>query len=91
MITTTYKCDKCQKVQMTPEDFWEMHLRTNPAMTGGRSSVPQRTLQVCRRCLEDFGLVPIRTKREEPVPAKPTVEELIREMVERAVEEGGHP
>jgi len=79
-ITTTYKCDRCDKEQDTNNQFWRIEIGVRHS---GQSS-PNRLahMDVCRFCLEALGFY-----RNEfpaaPLPPAPTIEELLREIVER--------
>ena len=83
MITTEYKCDKCKKVQFTSEQFWTIGVGAGAGAGAPHISV-DRTIHVCRNCLEDLGyhVRPIFPSRPPP----PSLEELIREILERIKE-----
>lgn len=79
-VTVTYKCDKCGKEQYSPQQFWEARIgHRHLASTNWCES---KSIQVCRKCLENFGLVPKIETKEDNVPL-PTIEELIREILVR--------
>lgn len=86
MITTIYKCDKCGSEQETDEQFWTVGVT---AYCSGRYSarggeydyVEGMHMQVCRLCLEGFGIY-AQKKPHEPV-SQPTTEDLIREIIQR--------
>jgi hypothetical protein len=78
-ITTTYTCDRCAVNQTTDEQFWKIGV-TYATLN---SSFPQptfaRRMHVCRICAEELGLVPPATL---PAPPPPTLEDLIREIIQ---------
>lgn len=79
-----YTCDKCGAEQLTHEQFWTVGVQANHfgATVGPYDFVDGKKLEVCRPCLESFG-IHVTTKKNEPQPKPPTVEELIREIIER--------
>lgn len=80
---TIYTCDKCKSEQLTPEQFWTVGVQANhyPTASGTYDFVEGKKLEVCRPCLESFGIY-VRTRENEPKPTVPTVEELIRQILE---------
>lgn len=82
-ITTTFRCDRCGREHPTPEQFWHLavslwhHGRTplNP------SNEAINKVDLCRECVEDFGLVPRAPERRDQPVAAPTVEDLLRQMI----------
>lgn len=83
-VKTIYICDKCQNEQPTAEQFWTVGVSANVHTYVGDHFVEGKSMQVCRPCLESFGIY-VRQKPNDatPPPAPPTVEELIREIVAR--------
>ena len=82
MIQTIYKCDKCGHEQHTPEQFWTVGV-TADCWGMGSKFVPDKSLQVCRPCLEHLGIYPRQKTIESPTYAPPSLEELIREILAR--------
>jgi len=85
-VRTIYQCDKCGKEQGTPEQFWNVGVfaHTNDSWVAGRKeAVGNHKIQVCRLCLESFGIYAKKAPDAAPI-AHPTTEELIREIVERS-------
>ena len=83
-IRTIYTCEKCGAEQLTGDQFWTVGVQANHHAYSPQvwQFVTGKSLQVCRPCLESFG-IHVQTKpNEEPAPV-PTVEELIREIIER--------
>ncbi len=89
-IVTTFSCDRCGTVVKVvsisgerPEQFWEVavtykHYGDNLPSQGGK-------LFVCRGCLQALGFV--RTEASaKALPPPPTVEDLIREIIQRCSE-----
>lgn len=88
-VRTIYTCDKCGKEQDNNKQFWSVGVGATCLETrysGGSImdwSVKDKTLQVCRPCLESFGIHVIKRK-DETIPNKlPTTEELIVEILSR--------
>lgn len=81
MITTIYKCDKCGNEQDTDEQFWTVGITARTKWHQDMDAT-ERSIQVCRPCLESFG-IHVSQKKDKPLPAPPTVEELIREIIVR--------
>ena len=86
-VKTIYTCDKCGAEQLSAEQFWTVgvwaihsvnNLPTNPS-----EFVQNKSMQVCRPCLELLG-IHVKTKPGAEIATPPTVEELIREILERA-------
>ena len=82
-IETIYKCDKCGSEQSDNKQFWKVgvfassfNCQAPPYIT----SVSGKEIQVCRSCLESFGIYVQKKKDEEP-PKLPTIEELIGEII----------
>ena len=87
-IQTIYICDKCGSKQSTQEQFWNVSVHAN-VVSQGMSVYPvaKMTMQVCRHCLEAFGIYTQPKANGEPVPEPLTLEDLIREIVASAMEE----
>ena len=85
MIRTIYKCDKCGNEQDTPAQFWTVGVTANHALYVGNDFVNGKSMNVCRKCLESFG-IHVQTKPDDPKHVEPpTLEDLIIEIVQRAV------
>jgi len=78
MITVEYKCDRCGKTQPTSDQFWTIGV----GATHGPQVVTRvdRTIHVCRVCLEALGYHVKAAAATSPPP--PTIEELIRQVLE---------
>ena len=76
-ITTIYKCDKCGNEQTTGEQFWTVHLSISCKYF---SDSRQKEIEVCRPCLESFGIL-VPAEKAKTLPPPPTVEDLIREII----------
>jgi len=85
MIKVTYCCDRCKAEQDKPEQFWEIGIITKSAGAGWPYSTPTQKIQLCRLCIEYFGIVPyVKTPVEQQVPP-PTLEDMIVEIVTNAI------
>lgn len=79
-IVTIYKCDKCGCEQHTSDQFWTVGIIADHFQYSSRRNfVKDMNIQVCRPCLESFG-IHVMTK-PEPEHRKPTVEDLIGEII----------
>jgi len=80
MITTIYKCDKCGNEQTSKEQFWLVEIVVSAhKLLRQVSKYTEREIDVCRPCLESFGInVPDEKAKTLPPP---TVEDLIREII----------
>lgn len=94
-ITIIYTCDKCGSEQEKPEQFWQIGVVTKqaglnvPTLKGGNyeTFTTGKSLQICRPCLESFGIFAQKKEGiEQPEP--PTTEELIVDILDRC---GIHP
>lgn len=87
-VRAIYTCDKCKKEQDSDFQFWTVGVTANHGVTPSNHFVAQKSLQVCRPCLEGFGIfVQTRGKPDKSEPKTPTLEELIMEIVERGLEQ----
>ena len=76
-ITTTYKCDKCGNEQASKEQFWHVEIVVSTLYV---PKYTQKEIDVCRPCLESFGIF-VSIEMKETLPPPPTVEDLIREII----------
>jgi hypothetical protein len=88
-VKTLYICDKCGGVQETADQFWTVGVTANHGMhlEARNFYVKDKHVQVCRPCLESFGIHVMQKPSDPPKPQLPTVEELIREIIS-LVQEG---
>ena len=91
-ITTTYACDKCDHTQERPTQMWYIGISRravdSPFRTYGGDSTSEQQMW-CRACVEELGILP-RSKSDEaknPVPSKPTLAEMIKDILTRINEE----
>lgn len=88
-IRTIYKCDKCGKEQETNNQFWFLKLIANcgesPA-SGYTHSTPVHQMQVCRECLEAFG-IHVTRKEIQPQVQYPTFEDIVYDMVHNIIQD----
>ena len=83
-ITTTYKCDKCGKEQNTREQFWTVGVSASCSQATSKYDAPYFKMEVCRACLESFGIYAQKVKEPEQQQKTPTLEELIIDIVMNA-------
>lgn len=84
MIRTIYKCDKCGNEQKDKNQFWTVKVNVTSGDLPYLGSLV-KSIEVCRPCLESFGINVIE-KKNAPTPKHPTVEELIREIINMVTE-----
>ena len=91
MIGTTYTCDRCNHEQTTFGKMWTVEIAVNEMGTWSKPSNSKGALSKlwCRRCVETFGLLqPAKDDTEHVITPPPTLEDLIREIVQNEMEAG---
>jgi len=78
-VETTYTCDRCGHSQKTSDQMWEVGFAYR-SRHGGSYTI-QAPSWWCRGCLEHFDVLPATTPLDPP-PTPPTLEDLIRELVQ---------
>lgn len=83
-----YKCDKCGAEQETSGQFWTVGVKASPYDFSRDLFVSDKhVMEVCRPCLESFGIhVQAKPKDQPQPPTPPTLEELITDIVLRTME-----
>jgi len=95
-IKHQYVCDKCGNVQSTLDQFWRVGVvfKSMSSINQSASLMQElpgsREIHVCRPCLAKFGLVPEikQNPTAEHVNVPPTLEQLILQIVETAMQNG---
>lgn len=84
-IKTIYICEKCGQEQLSAEQFWTVGVQAyhHGYSVGKYDFVEGKKLQVCRRCLESFGIHVKQQNDQESQPVPPTLEDLIAEIIAR--------
>ena len=86
MIKTSYICDRCKAEQPTDDQFWKIGVFAAPVAAPlysyFKSEVANRSLQVCRPCLEYFGIL-VQKKPNEVSTLIHTTEDILLELLER--------
>ena len=80
-----YICDKCGHEQSDTNQFWTVGVTANHATCPKEEFVDGKFMQVCRPCLESFGIHVRHKQKDETPPPIPTVEDLIRDLVRRCM------
>lgn len=81
---TIYTCDKCGHEQEKPDQFWTVGVSATHGLFTSNEFVQNKSMHVCRPCLESFGIcVQKKPEHEQNPPQIPSVEDLIRELVQR--------
>jgi hypothetical protein len=89
---TVYKCDKCGNEAHTGTQFWTVGVaafcesNSQQYAIGRLDFVDQKSMQVCRPCLELLGIHVSQKTLEKLTYEPPTLEELIREIVQKELE-----
>lgn len=82
MITTIYKCDRCGAGQNTSDQFWRVDITIETVEKHiGHGSPLGKGKHWCRRCMEEYGLLPNVTEDVTPISPSPSLEDIIREIV----------
>ena len=81
-VQTIYKCDKCSKEQPTMVQFWEISISAK-AIDDPYPGRQTATIQVCRACLESYGIYAKKETKEAVGYSPPSTEELILEVLGR--------
>ncbi len=83
-IKTIYTCDKCGSEQENPDQFWTVGVSAAHGVYPSNEFVQGKHMHVCRPCLESLGIhVQKKLEHEQNPPQIPSVEDLIRELVQR--------
>ena len=83
-VKTIYTCDKCGNEQEKPDQFWTVGVSATHSVYPSNNYVQDKSMHVCRPCLESLGIhVQKKPEHEENPPKIPSVEDLIREIVQR--------
>ena len=86
-VKTIYKCDKCGTEQDNDTQFWTVGVTANHGLKPNTCFVTGKSMQVCRPCLEGFGLF-VQKRPDIPTPSKePSIEEMIREIIEMCIDQ----
>lgn len=87
MITTIYKCDRCGHEQPHYEQMWDIAVICGHHSWSATHSEREKALW-CRKCAETFHLLPPDRKPAAHVlPEKPTLEQLIREIIREELQQ----
>jgi len=79
-VKIEYRCDRCGAVQESSEQFWTVEVIATGHGEQRRSYGNNGRIEVCRPCLEGFG-IHVRPKPDAAsTPPPPSLEEMIREI-----------
>lgn len=89
MIITTYTCDKCGHEQKEPKQMWAVGIvareQRDKTYTKYQDSPKEKVLW-CRSCLVKLGILPSAVN-DPPAPTPvPTLEDMILEIVQEAID-----
>lgn len=82
---TIYTCDKCGAEQLTKTQFWTLHVTARNEGDEFESSVSGLRIEVCRECLEKYGIYSKQKPKQTPEENKVTIESLIKDLINNAV------
>lgn len=92
-VRTIYKCDKCGAEQSTADQFWVVgviaHVRNGSINTYSPFVSQDHKMEVCRKCLESFGIHVQHRGPKAPMPKPPTLEDLIIQLVQDTIDTQG--
>lgn len=87
---TTVTCDHCKKVITDQHQIWFLEVRYKNSTsyhTYSDTFNMHRMIEVCRECLLHYGILTPQLKPNDPVlPTTPTLEQLIRDIVQDHLE-----
>lgn len=84
--TITYRCDKCAHEQHDHDQFWALSVSIHPWASSGETSTSIKKMDLCRRCVEDLGMLPPAYDRKPPAPpAPPSIEDIVRDIVREEI------
>lgn len=90
-VKTIYTCDRCGKEQATYDQFWRVDVlcRAFPGAPPATYNCSKKEQHWCRACCEELHLLNYMPRKEAVPPSKPapTLEELIREIVQEKLDE----
>jgi hypothetical protein len=84
-IVVTRFCDKCKKEVDKDAQLWNVDVSASSYPNRNEFHAPQKSTQVCRPCLESFGIHVITRNHEEP-PKAPSISDLVLEIIRLANE-----
>lgn len=89
MITITYACDRCKKAVAHPkEQLWRVALFMECLPNVPHPNWhPKVEAEWCRACCETFALLPNVETPKPSTPKEPSIEELLRAMVDEQVQQ----
>lgn len=85
MITTTYTCDRCKATQDTDKQFWKVGAACWQSTQHAPGTFDWKFMHVCRSCAEIMGFLPGDAKKQDPAVEPPTLEDIIREIVQNEI------
>ena len=88
MIKTEYVCDKCKVGQTTPHQFWTISIAVKMCNAPTYPASPVKEQHWCRKCAESMGLLPHCTNEVNLVTPPPTLEDLVRAIVQQEFSAG---
>ena len=85
MIVTTYTCDRCGHTQGDSDQMWNIGIFvTHNHYYVSASQSPHKSVLWCRRCAEEFHMLPTK----DPVikeSVAPTFEDILREIIREEI------
>lgn len=82
-VRTLYICDRCGNEQDKAAQFWTVGVTANCGeLRMSTYFVPGKYIQVCRPCLDNMGVLVKEKPKDQESPQPPTVEDLVREIIQ---------
>jgi hypothetical protein len=82
---TIYTCDKCGAEQLTKTQFWTLQITARTEGDEFESSVSGLMIEVCRECLEKYGIYSKQKPKQTTEENRVTIESIIKDLIDKAV------
>ena len=80
---TIYTCDKCGAEQNTRTQFWTLQVTARTSCDALASSISGLSIEVCRSCLEKYGIYAKEKPKPTPEENRITLESLIIDIIKQ--------
>ena len=86
-IKTDYSCDACLASQNTKKQFWEVGVAVRCHDGPQYTLNYHRKMDLCRNCLEAFGIYVSEETKKSPEYQPPSLEDMIIQIVQQGIED----